>query len=232
MENAFNSMAHLLDVVSVRAIVPSDADNYRSILQRTSAEDRCCRFFHAVDHFDDDAVGRYVQASPDVLGLIAEQHSRPLGVAHAFFIDEVCAEIAMVVANDARRVGVGRLLFDRLIAALRQRRRTSVVAYALVQNGAFSNLARSVGMRPEPFDGEIVTWTLAPVGIPLADGARKEQPDVETSKALSQQELWAAQSFVIPYLCLYLRARLGISFLSVILRTRAYVQGLIPSKRS
>jgi GNAT superfamily N-acetyltransferase len=228
-------MAHAIDAaVSVRAIVPSDADNYRSILQRTSAEDRCCRFFHAVDHLDDDAIDRYVEASPDVFGLIAEQHSRPLGVAHAFFIDEGRAEIAMLVANDARRVGVGRLLFDRLIAALQQRRCTSVIAFALAQNGAVSNLARSVGMQPGSFDGAIVTWTLSPAAIPPTESGRELQADVETVRALLQQALQAAPSFVIPYLYLYLylRARVGVSLLSVLLHTRSYVHGLIPSSNN
>jgi len=59
---------------------------------------------------------------------------RPLGVAHAFFIDEGCAEIAFVVANDGRHLGVGRMLLERLLAALQQRRCTSVMAYALAQN--------------------------------------------------------------------------------------------------
>jgi GNAT superfamily N-acetyltransferase len=141
-------MAHEIHAaVRVRAIVPSDADNYRDILQRTSAEDRYCRFFHTVDHFG-GAVERYVEARTDTIGLIAEKHGRPLGVAHAFFINEGCAEIAIVVARDARYLGVGRRLFDRLIAALQQRECTSIIAYALTQNGAVSNLARSVGMRP------------------------------------------------------------------------------------
>jgi len=154
--------------VTVRAIVPSDADNYRSILQRTSAEDRFCRFFHTIDHFDDAAVARYVKASPDSIGFLAEAHARPVGVAHAFFSDEGCAEIALVVANDSRHRGVGRLLFERLIAALQQRRCKSIIAYALAQNGSFSNLARSFGMRPGPNETGIVTWTLSLAGIPQA----------------------------------------------------------------
>ena len=99
-----------------------------------------------------------------MIGLLAETQDRPLGVAHAFFIDEGCAETAFVVANDARHLGVGRLLFERLIVALQQRPCTSVIAYALAQNGPFSNLARSFGMRPRSDDGGIVTWTLSLAG--------------------------------------------------------------------
>lgn len=195
-------MAHEIDAaVHVRAIVPSDADNYRDILQRTSAEDRYCRFFHTVDHFG-GAVERYVEARTDTIGLIAEKHGRPLGVAHAFFITEGCAEIAIVVAHDTRYLGVGRQLFNRLIAALQQREFTSVIAYALRQNVAVSNLARSVGMRAGASDGGIVTWTLSTAAIPSADSARKAQADVVTGRALLQQECAAAPSPLIPYMSL------------------------------
>jgi GNAT superfamily N-acetyltransferase len=213
--------------LNVRAIVPSDGDSYRGILQRTSAEDRCCRFFHAVDHFDDAAIDRYVKASPDAIGLIAEQHGRSLGVAHAFFIDEGHAEIAMIVANDARRVGVGRLLFERLMAALQQRRCTTVIAYALAENGAFRNLARSHGMQPGPSDAGIVAWTLSLPGIPPAERAREVQADVETGRALLQWAIQEASSFVAPYLYWSFRATVGVSLLLVLLHARANAHRLI-----
>jgi hypothetical protein len=220
-------MAHAIDAaVNVRAIVPSDADNYRGILQRTSAEDRCCRFFHTVDHFDDDTIDRYVKASDDAIGLIAEL--RPLGVAHAFFIDEGRAEIAVIVANDARRLGVGRLLFDRIMAALQQRRCTSMIAYALAENGAFSNLARSVGMQPGSSDGGIVAWTLSPAGIPPGESARELKAEAATGRALLQQAIQVAPSFVVPYLYSSLRACVGVSLLLMLLQTRTNAHRRIP----
>src|SRR5450631_2632786 len=185
--------------VNVRAIVPSDAESYRDVLRRMSVEDRYCRFFHTVDHFDDEAIERYVEARPDTIGLIAEKHGRPFGAAHAFFIDEGLAEIAIVVASDARHRGVGRRLFDRLIAALQQRRCMYIIGYALAQNGALSNLARSVGMRPVSSANGIVTWTLSPAGIPPGDRTRAKQPEVQTGAALLQQTLPAAPGFVLPY---------------------------------
>jgi GNAT superfamily N-acetyltransferase len=203
-------MAREIDgAVNVRAIVPSDAESYRNVLQRTSAEDRYYRFFHTVDHFDDEVVERYVEARTDTIGLIAEKHGRPFGVAHAFFIDEGLAEIAIVVASDARHLGVGRRLLDRLIAALQQRRCMYIIGYALAQNGALGNLARSVGMRPVSSQNGIVTWTLSATGISPAERARETQPDVQTGAALLQQTVPAAPSFVIPYLSLRARKESG-----------------------
>jgi GNAT superfamily N-acetyltransferase len=196
-------MAREIDgAVNVRAIIPSDAESYREVLQRMSAEDRYCRFFHMVDHFDEGAVERYVETRTDTIGLIAEKRGRPLGAAHAFFIDEGLAEIAIVVASDARHLGVGRRLFDRLIAALQQRRCMDIIGYALAQNGAMSNLARSVGMRPVSCANGIVTWTLSPAGIPAAERAHETRPELQTGAALLQPTLPAAPGFVIAYFSL------------------------------
>jgi GNAT superfamily N-acetyltransferase len=107
--------------VRVRAIAPSDSNNYRSILLRTTPEDRYCRFFHVVNHFDDAAIARYVEPQSDVIGFIAERAGGPSGVAHAFLLDASQAEIALLVANDVRQQGVGHLLFDHLIAAAKAR---------------------------------------------------------------------------------------------------------------
>jgi len=152
--------------MNIRPIDPSDGAKYRSILERTSSEDRYCRFFHHVDHFSEEFVDRYVTAQPDVLGFIAlDDDGTPLGAAHAIRLENEPrkAELAIVVAQDARRRGVARALLNRLIDALGEWDCDSLIAYALRENRVFTRLARSAGMRADPIgDGATAVWRLAP----------------------------------------------------------------------
>jgi GNAT superfamily N-acetyltransferase len=146
----------------IRPIVPTDTESYRSILERTTAEDLYCRFFHVVDHIEACDLKPFVEARPDTIGFIAEDGTKALGVAHAFLTaNSAEAEIAVVVAGDARRCEVGHLLLERLFDELRARNCRGVSAYALSGNSAFSHLARSVGMRPTGPPSDVITWTLA-----------------------------------------------------------------------
>ena len=150
--------------MDVRPIRPSDEEAYLDILNRTSLDDRYFRFFHAVDHFEHEDLVPFVERRPDTLGFIAETDGRAVGAAHAF-IDGDHAEIAVVVAADARLHGVGHELLARLISRLQARAIRTIVAYSLVENAGFGRLATSLGMRPsrKPGDGGVVTWTL-PLG--------------------------------------------------------------------
>jgi GNAT superfamily N-acetyltransferase len=146
----------------IRPIAPSDSASYRSILARTTAEDLYCRFFHVVDQDELNDVQPFVEPRPDTIGFIAEDGAKALGVAHAFFSPNYAeAEIAIVVARDARRCDVGHALLERLIDELRARNCSVVSAYSLSGNSAFSHLARSVGMRPIGPPSDVMTWTLA-----------------------------------------------------------------------
>jgi acetyltransferase len=147
--------------MQVRSIRPSDDDNYCSVLARTSDADRYCRFFHFVDHFDAQHVRRFVEPQPDVVGFIAVEDERPLGVAHAFLLPDGAAELAIVVAADARRRGVGAALLEHVVRAAHARGWRRLVAYALHDNGAFKGLATAAGMRRIESKGNVVTWELA-----------------------------------------------------------------------
>ncbi len=152
--------------MNIRPVQPGDASAYRDILSRTTEEDRYCRFFHVVNHFDLCDISRFVDPRPDMIGLIAEDRgaasvtSAPLGVAHAFFIQPGCAELAIVVANDVRRRGVGRQLVERLLCELRAARCERAIAYALSTNASFGALARRLGMSPLEDVGDVTTWKI------------------------------------------------------------------------
>jgi GNAT superfamily N-acetyltransferase len=144
---------------SVRSIEPGDALAYRSILERTSEEDRYCRFFHVVNHFELRDIKRFVEPREDTIGFIAEDGTNPLGVAHAFLLSDASAEVAIVVASDARHHGIGHSLLEHIVAELRARHCETASAVSLSANSAFAHLAKSIGMTPIGA-GETTNWTL------------------------------------------------------------------------
>lgn len=146
--------------VFVRAIVPSDEDAYRAILEDTSKEDRYCRFFHLVDHFDPDEVHRFVETRSDMIGMIAFDGETPLGTAHAALIDDASGELAIVVAAAARRRGVATALVDALIARLRELGFRRLIACALRENHPLEGLAKHFGFHVELADGPALRWVL------------------------------------------------------------------------
>jgi GNAT superfamily N-acetyltransferase len=145
--------------VKVRHIAPTDYEDYAKLLESTSDEDRFNRFFHVVKEFDPSEVHRFVDAQPDVVGLIAEDRLQKLGVAHGF-VESRTAEIAVLVAANSRRQGVGLALLHDLFPKLQERGCNRILAYSLAENHAFASLARAAGMRPDEVRGGTVTWAL------------------------------------------------------------------------
>jgi GNAT superfamily N-acetyltransferase len=144
----------------VRAIVPGDEDAYRTILEHTTPEDRYCRFFHHVDHFDPDEIHRFVEERDDMFGVIAEEAGVPFGAAHAAFLDDTTAELGIVVSQDARKRGVGAALLAELILHLKVSGFSRLSAVSLRDNHAFEALARRCGFTVERADGDALWWML------------------------------------------------------------------------
>ena len=144
----------------VRSIAPSDEEAYRAILETTTAEDRYCRFFHLVDHFDAEEVHRFVEDRADTIGVIAFDGTTPLGAAHAVLLDEESAELAIVVARGTRHVGVGTALLDALIERVKARGLRRLVACALRENTPFVHLARHAGFHVDETEGATQHWVL------------------------------------------------------------------------
>jgi len=69
--------------MNIRLIGPHDEAAYRSILERTSDDDRYDRFFHLVDALNPADVRRFIEPRPDMIGTIAFENGAALGAAHA-----------------------------------------------------------------------------------------------------------------------------------------------------
>jgi len=143
--------------ISIRSIRPDDLARVRAVFERTSSEDRYCRFFHIKEIFDDAELRRFVEPGNYAIGFLAESGG-VVGMAHAWIDERGAAELGIIVCRDQRRLGVGRELVAALLRALRARGVFELYAYALVENAAFDALACSVGMTRAHFDGGVVTY--------------------------------------------------------------------------
>jgi RimJ/RimL family protein N-acetyltransferase len=144
----------------IRSIQAADENLYRSILERTSEEDRYCRFLHVVNHFDPVEIRRFVEPAPDLIGFIAIEGDEALGAAHACFLADGSAELAIIVARDARHQGTARALVLRVIDEIAKRGCRRLIAYALAENYAMTSLALSLGMTADGIDANVTQWTL------------------------------------------------------------------------
>ena len=165
----------------VRKIVSSDDGYYRSILSRTTDEDRYCRFFHFVDHFDVSEIRRYVDLRDDTAGYIAFDGTEALGSAHALVVSPGVRELAVVVARESRGRGVASALLRVIIDDLKRRNDRELIALSLPTNLAFVRLARSIGMKPNGSDGFAVTWSLDLVSSDTQDVRVKIEDPVHKS---------------------------------------------------
>ncbi|TDQ58901.1 acetyltransferase (GNAT) family protein [Actinomycetospora succinea] len=151
--------------VLVRSVEPGDAEELAAgyeLLSETSAYQRFftilphlspqqVRFFTQVDHRDHEALGAVV---PDT------GH----GVGIARFIrsdtDPASAELAIVVADDWQRRGVGFQLLRRLLSRAREENVTTISAEVLSDNSAQLGLLRHFGTVDTEVSGTTTTATL------------------------------------------------------------------------
>jgi GNAT superfamily N-acetyltransferase len=120
--------------IVLRLVVPDDAALLRRGFERWSPESRYARFFSPKQRLTDDEL-RYLcdvdQEHHFALGAIREAgdgHGDAVGLGIARFIQlprelgaPVTAEAAIAVADEAQGKGLGRMLFERLVAAAAER---------------------------------------------------------------------------------------------------------------
>jgi GNAT superfamily N-acetyltransferase len=150
----------------VRDVTAADRDRILKGFERLSDRSRYQRFLGPLhrltdaqlDHLADvDGIAKAAIAAVDV-----SAPGRPgVGLARYFRLphDPSTAEAAITVIDDYQRLGIGRILFDRLCEIARRNGISAFVADMLTDNPA-RNLIRGLRVTDTPADGQVSTVRL------------------------------------------------------------------------
>jgi acetyltransferase len=138
--------------LTLRPIRPEDEAQHLTFLERLDPQDIRLRIFHSRRSIERSELARLTQIDYDrELAFIAEAtgpdgHAETLGAARAVTDpDNVEAEFGIIVRSDLKGSGLGALLMDKLLGALREHGTRRVVATVLTENERMRGLARRFG---------------------------------------------------------------------------------------
>lgn len=154
---------------TLRAIRPEDAALEQEFVRRLSEQSRFLRFMFGLQDLTPAMLSKFTQIDYDrELALIVVLHSaqgpqQQIGVArYITFPDGETCEFAIVVSDEWQGRGVARRLFDKLIAAARDRGLRLMTGVTLRENTRMIDLSRSLGFttRTDADEPELVRMTL------------------------------------------------------------------------
>lgn len=135
----------------VRPIRPEDGAAHVEFFDALSPEDVRYRMFIRVRELAPSQLARYTQIDYDREMAFIATRPRPDGKAETLGVarvvadpDNLKAEFAVIVRSDLKRLGLGRLLMDKLIAYCRSRGTGEIVGETLSQNVPLIKLAREL----------------------------------------------------------------------------------------
>ena len=111
--------------VLLRLVTADDKERLREGFERLSPESRYARFFAAKSRLTDDEL-EYLcnvdQQNHVAIGVVRIADGLGLAIARFVRLDDTnVAEAAIAVADEAQGMGLGRLLFERLVTAATER---------------------------------------------------------------------------------------------------------------
>ncbi|MDN8612263.1 bifunctional acetate--CoA ligase family protein/GNAT family N-acetyltransferase [Variovorax ginsengisoli] len=143
--------------ITIRPIRPEDEGQHRRFLERLDPEDVRMRLFQARSELPRSELARLAQIDYDremafiAEGTAADGRPETLGVARTVCDpDNVEAEFALVVRSDLKGGGLGRMLFEQLIAHARSRGTRRLVGMILRENTRMLKLSRALGFERVP----------------------------------------------------------------------------------
>jgi acetyltransferase len=154
---------------TLRAIRPEDAALEQEFVHRLSEQSRFLRFMFGLQDLTPAMLSKFTQIDYDrELALLvvlqpAQGPQQQIGVArYITFPDAETCEFAIVVSDEWQGRGVARPLFNKLIAAARDRGLRIMTGVTLRENTRMIDLARSLGFttRTDADEPELVRMTL------------------------------------------------------------------------
>lgn len=148
----------------LRPILPEDEPSLHGLVQRASPEDLRLRFFQPIRELSHDMAARMTQIDYNrELALVAVAPGIP-GQTEVYGVvdisadpDNVKAEYSIIVDRQMMRLGLGRLLMQRIIEYARQRGLREIYGVVLAENEPMLQLNRALGfsVRMPPDDAGI-----------------------------------------------------------------------------
>ncbi|TNF29908.1 MAG: GNAT family N-acetyltransferase [Deltaproteobacteria bacterium] len=152
--------------VLFRLIRPSDKAGLLDGLSRMSLESRYKRFFTPRDSFSEDELAYLTELDQErhfaiVVGLTGGGDDMTVGLGVGRFVcdadDPKSAEAAVAVVDEAQGLGLGRMLFERLINAARERGLESFHLDILPENASMLGLMQRLFPTADAYpDSEVV----------------------------------------------------------------------------
>lgn len=143
--------------IVVRPIRPEDEAQHRRFIEALDPEDIRMRIFSTRRELPHSELARLTQIDYDremafiAEGTDAEGRAETLGVARSVRDpDNIEAEFAVIVRSDLKGRGLGRLLFEQLVAHARQHGTGRLVGLVLRENARMLGLCGAMGLRPDP----------------------------------------------------------------------------------
>ena len=158
-------------LVVIRPIRPEDVELERTLFDSLSDETRYQRFFYRMSELSPSMLARFTDVDYDrELALVAvlgeARDPAPaafIGVArYVMSEDRTSAEYAIVVHDDWRRQGIGRLLMQQLIVAAKRKGLQRLEGTVLRDNATMLAFVRSLGFSTQydPEDSQQTRTTL------------------------------------------------------------------------
>lgn len=162
--------------VTLRPIRPEDEAQHLEFLTHLDPEDIRMRIFYSRRSIERSELARLTQIDyARELAFVAvapgpDGRERTLGVARALVDpDNVDAEFGIIVRSELKGAGLGELLMQKLIRALRERGVRRLVGTVLAENRRMLELARALGFEQAPAGAGAETVT---VSLTLSSGRR------------------------------------------------------------